>query len=97
VNKPHIKRFFFILAGDAFSSIYHAYGILHHHHYPINLEEFEDRLDTGNAGHEDFDQCEREAKEAMRESASPFAVVFQGNRLYGVISKDRTSTHEVLL
>lgn len=98
MTKP--AHFFFLLAGEKLSETFDNYcmrsrsdsfGRVFH-----DLTDFEEEMDTTKEGHKDFDSCEDEAKVALQESELPFAIVFQGSKIYGYISKEKTATFEVI-
>lgn len=92
-------RFYYALAGDKLSDMVEGYGF----GFPKDesLNQIEDEMDKKpkeeTMDHNtSFDDCEREARDAMKDSDVPFAIIFQGSKIYGVITKDLTKTHEVL-
>ena len=90
-------RFFYILAGETLSEMFSNYGLKQEiSGETVDLSEFEDQFIDTSDGCENFDDCEAEAKLALREAEVPFAVVFRGSKIYAYVAHDKTSTFEVI-
>lgn len=96
-----MPRFFILLAGYRFSEMLTSYSLRVHSsdygdHLFTDLSTFEDQLDVKSEGHETFEEAEAEAKDAMNEEGMPFAIVFQGSKLYAVVTSSKTITFEAI-
>lgn len=89
-----MTKFYYMLAGDSFSDMIDGYALGYPGDETLFGIEYDMRKDK--YGHEDFDSCVDEAQVALYESGATFAVVFQGSKLFGVITKDKTITFEVM-
>jgi len=91
-------NFFFLLAGETISTMLSAYGIsaAKLESDMTDMTDIEEVMNDTAFGHDSFDECEHEAKEALRESRVPFAVVFQGSKIYAYISNEKTATFETM-
>jgi hypothetical protein len=92
-------RYFFMLAGDTIIDMFTQYAMTTE--YSDNndnhkLEDFQDEMEKSRFGSVDFDICEAEAKDYMKDAEVPFAIVFKNTKLYALITKDSTKFFEVL-
>jgi hypothetical protein len=88
-----MPNFFFLLAGEKFSEMVETYSLGHD---DDEIDDMEDEMDSGKEGHKTFDDCEAEAKVAIREAEVPFAIVFRGSKIYAYVAHDKTSTFEAI-
>lgn len=95
-----MPKFFFLVAGEKVSEMFQGYhlkdGISPVEDYEVLFTDFEDFMDYSKSGHDNFEDCETEAKVAIREAEAPFAVVFRGSKIYAYVAHDKTSTFEVI-